>query len=1246
MPFEGLQTVTVFGHYDLLDAADTPAQGTVTFGLKLPGAFLTDIAGSQIIVPKKIVATLDGSGDFSVAVPVTDDPNILPVGFTWRVTEHILGAKNQRKSFDIEVPLASPGGLLDLSTVAPVVAVPAVQTYVLVPAFNLLAGRVTALEAGGSGLPAGGTAGQVVTKLSSTDGDADWENPGSGPPGAPGVDGKTLRNGSGVPSNGLGVDGDFYIDPTAQLIYGPRAAGAWPGGVNYKGATGATGAAGATGATGATGPTGAAGATGATGPTGPTGATGATGAAGADGHTVLNGTSAPGSGVGANGDFYYDTVAKMFYGPKAAGAWPSGFSIVGPTGATGSAGATGATGPTGPAGPSTVSDSVLRIQDNGDATKQLAFEASGISTGTTRTVTAQNQSGTMALLSDVATKANLLSDSGAEITAAGPSTAAVNTIYRINTTSNAVAMALPSAPAVGSWVMFKVTAPNPMVNAFTWATSGSDVINRAGGATTSSLVINGAWALFEYIGSNIWVKTEGEALTQLDLRYASASSVPATLNVMLGSIDVPRRSLDLFRGAPNGVDTTLNGAINSTVTTITVANQNLTLAGENPVIQIDSEQMQVLRGQGTTTLIVIRHVNGTTAASHADKAPVLRDKVRNIVGFGDSTAAGVSAGTAGEMDFWPERTRRIFNERFGGLLGHGLQGVWRQPHASVYSVEYDYAGVWAFDDITTANCCGPWKNARGAAATTIQTWTRPAKVRVAQIDVWFIVWSSGTAGTGGDWSYSTDAGVTWINNPQAGVDNHPTSTTTLAVADNGRRCDYWTGTQTMTLAATTGIENNGGYVLVDVGSGGTFKCRALFTYDGVSGATLTNVKYVGPSQYNALTTVTGDTVQKRPEIRKASIVVNDPTDFRVRCGNAAGTDKTCSFAGLDIWSSVPVFGITKGIKFHNLGYSGNTLAAFVGARTVNDIGTTSGSPTMTSAGRGAFASTDVGSQVGNANVPAGTIITAVASATSCTLSANATATVTAGAVANPTTIQGVRGVAWDMAFNGSPVSLLPSLAIESCWTNDMSAPVSTQGGDQTMTATFVSGSPNVTINAGNAIETLDVGALFMDAAGTVLPAGTTILTRTDATHIVVSANALSSAGPVAVNVGSPSATIAQGIKDRLGILHGGGIGGAGLSAYANEMLVVPFEQGVTRLSGVSSTSAYQAAYRQAMHDWATANNITTLDIYKAWSLEGNTGYAAANADNLMDATDTSGFHEGPVGYRDMASRITRLLEFA
>jgi len=107
---------------------------------------------------------------------------------------------------------------------------------------------------------------------------------------------------------------------------------------------------------GATGPQGPAGATGAQGATGPQGATGAAGAAGTDGKTVLNGSGAPSSGTGTNGDFYLDTTASQLYGPKTAGAWGSGVSLIGPQGATGAtgaqgqAGAAGAQGPQGPKG--------------------------------------------------------------------------------------------------------------------------------------------------------------------------------------------------------------------------------------------------------------------------------------------------------------------------------------------------------------------------------------------------------------------------------------------------------------------------------------------------------------------------------------------------------------------------------------------------------------------------------------------------------------------------------------------------------------------------------------------------------------------------------------------------------------------------------------------------------------------------------------------------------------------------------
>lgn len=104
-----------------------------------------------------------------------------------------------------------------------------------------------------------------------------------GTDGTNGTDGKTVRNGSGVPSISLGVDGDFYIDISTWDIYGPRAAGLWGSGTSLVGPQGVQGAAGATGATGATGGQGMQGNTGATGSTGAQGIQGATGNTGATG---------------------------------------------------------------------------------------------------------------------------------------------------------------------------------------------------------------------------------------------------------------------------------------------------------------------------------------------------------------------------------------------------------------------------------------------------------------------------------------------------------------------------------------------------------------------------------------------------------------------------------------------------------------------------------------------------------------------------------------------------------------------------------------------------------------------------------------------------------------------------------------------------------------------------------------------------------------------------------------------------
>lgn len=63
--------------------------------------------------------------------------------------------------------------------------------------------------------------------------------------------------------------------------------------------------------------------------------------------TILYGNANPVAGTGNNGDFYLNTTSMTLFGPKAAGAWPAGTTLIGPTGSQGTTGAQGSQGPMG-----------------------------------------------------------------------------------------------------------------------------------------------------------------------------------------------------------------------------------------------------------------------------------------------------------------------------------------------------------------------------------------------------------------------------------------------------------------------------------------------------------------------------------------------------------------------------------------------------------------------------------------------------------------------------------------------------------------------------------------------------------------------------------------------------------------------------------------------------------------------------------------------------------------------------------
>lgn len=57
----------------------------------------------------------------------------------------------------------------------------------------------------------------------------------------------TLLYGSGAPTSSTGVNGNWYIDSTAKMLYGPKASGSWPAGIALVGPTGSVGPQGVTG---------------------------------------------------------------------------------------------------------------------------------------------------------------------------------------------------------------------------------------------------------------------------------------------------------------------------------------------------------------------------------------------------------------------------------------------------------------------------------------------------------------------------------------------------------------------------------------------------------------------------------------------------------------------------------------------------------------------------------------------------------------------------------------------------------------------------------------------------------------------------------------------------------------------------------------------------------------------------------------------------------------------------------------
>jgi hypothetical protein len=103
------QGATLTGRF--IDVLGNPIVGSVIFVPEVAAVLARTAKRTVISVSREVV--LDVNGAFSITVPATDDPDVNPSGFTYKVTENFPNGR----TYSIPAPM---NVTTDLSTLAPV----------------------------------------------------------------------------------------------------------------------------------------------------------------------------------------------------------------------------------------------------------------------------------------------------------------------------------------------------------------------------------------------------------------------------------------------------------------------------------------------------------------------------------------------------------------------------------------------------------------------------------------------------------------------------------------------------------------------------------------------------------------------------------------------------------------------------------------------------------------------------------------------------------------------------------------------------------------------------------------------------------------------------------------------------------------------------------------------------------------------------------------------------------------------
>jgi hypothetical protein len=255
-------------------------------------------------------------------------------------------------------------------------------------------------------------------------------------------------------------------------------------------------------------------------------------------------------------------------------------------------------------------DSTTTISDNADSTKKLAFEVSGVSTGTTRTLTVPNASGTIALTSDLTSGYQPLD-------------------------SDLTAIAALSA----NGIIARTGAGTVSVRALTAPAAGFTITNGDGVSGNPTFALANDLAAVESISTTGFVRREGvdtwsaSAILDGDLPSVLTSKTYNGLTLTSNATGFSVAGGTTSKTLTVGNSITLAGTDG---TTITLPSSSGTVALNNQTMYVGTTALALNRASASLTLTGVSIDGSAGSATTATTAT----KATNLVGGNNTTLLG------------------------------------------------------------------------------------------------------------------------------------------------------------------------------------------------------------------------------------------------------------------------------------------------------------------------------------------------------------------------------------------------------------------------------------------------------------------------------------------------------------------------------------------------------------------------------------------------------------------------------